>query len=494
MGAPSRTGTSIGRAAITGLAVALAVGGFLRLWDLTGQSLYLDEAFTLDAARMPLDAMFRYLAAHDAHPPLFYLYAHAALARSAWQPASYRYLTAPFGLLTIACTWALARRAFGDVGAFAAAIVVATEPTLVLFDRLFRMYSIATALGAVSFCLLFAALPARGRKRVWLWIAYALVACALPAVLYLGALLLVCQAAYALRDLRQRWPVVAACAAAPLAQAPWWWGIREQLPQAGYAGGQAGSSWHVARDVLGYAFPVGWYHGGTTFDVAFTVAVSAVLIAGAALARGGVVGLYAAPLALQAIATGLFGRNLLYGRYLIYLIPGFALSCGFVTAALMRSKVRVAGLVVLCAILAVNGIADTNLLLDKFYQMSDWNKVESLMEADERPSDAIVFDQGYAYFVLRSSPAVTGHQARGPQDPAAIPATVRWIDGMADVRVWYVENQRFYSDPQGDVKRHLEATRPRLREWLEVKADPSNIVYLALYGPMKPQAERANRP
>jgi hypothetical protein len=95
----------------------------------------------------------------------------------------------------------------------------------------------------------------------------------------------------------------------------------------------------------------------------------------------------------------------------------------------------------------------------------------------------IVFDQIYSYLVLRSSPFVAGREIRGPQSPTDIGPVVQWIDSKADRRVWYVENQRFYSDPGGEVKKHLDATRPRLHAWLELRADPANVVYVALYGP-----------
>ncbi len=483
MRAPSSGRLASSRVAVWGLVFAVAVGAMLRLWHLPSNSLYLDEAFVFEAARMPAASMLRFLAEHDAHPPLFYLLTHVAVATLGWQPTWYRFLTAPFGLLTIVFTWAIARRAFGDVASAVAAIVVATEPTLILFDRLYRMYAILTALSAGSFWLMTSALAAEHARRRWLWVAYAIVAAVILQLQYLGAIVIASQGLYALFDVRKRWPILASGATALLALTPWLWIIERQWPQAGFAGGQApGSPWTLARDVLGYGIPIGWYHT-VAFDWPFTIGVVAFLIAGLWLGRGGIVGLYVTPLVIQGIATALFHRNLLYGRYLIYLIPGFALACAAVTAALLRTKARIAGMVVLAAILALNGVADTNLLLDKFYQLSDWNTVETLLSSNERQSDVIVFDQMYSYLVLRSSPFVASREIRGPQSPADIAPVMRWIDSKADRRVWYVENQRFYSDPGGEVKKHLDATRPRLRAWLEVRADPSNIVYVALYGP-----------
>ena len=487
MRAPSSGGGPASRLAWWGLAAALMLGAFLRFWQLPTQSLFIDEAFTVEAARLSPHALLQFLAAHDAHPPLFYLWAHAAETLLHWPSTWYRFLTASFGLLTIGATWALVRRLSGDIAAVAAAIFIATEPTLLLFDRMFRMYGILTALGVVSFWLLAKALDAQApHRRVW-WIAYVVVAALLPSIQYLGALILASQAVYALVDVRRRWPVFAACGLGALALVPWWWGIKEQWPQAGFAGGHSGTvDWFAARTVLGYALPVEWYRS-PQFDVVFSLCVLAVLLAGLVIMRGGLLGVYLLPLFLQAAMTWVFHRNLLYGRYLIYLIPAFAAAFGAVTAALAQSRLRIGGLALVVAALAINGVADTDFLVDKFYQLSDWNLVESLMVQNEQKSDVIVFDQRYPYLVMRSSPVLEGHDFTGPELQQEVPPILRWLDQRARERVWYIENQPQFPDPNRLIRKHLDATRKRLREWLEPRAEPNNIVYIALYGPMQPR-------
>lgn len=472
------------RVASAGLWVALAAGAFLAFWQLGSQSVYVDEAFTLDAAAMPIGAMFGHLALHDAHPPGIYLYIHAAMAVLHWPPTWYRYLVAPFCLVTIACTWALARIAFGDVAAAVAALVVATEPTLLLFDRLERMYAPLTALTALSCLLLIRASTAEAaRGRTLLWTLYGLTAIALPYVQYLGAVVVACQGAYALFDLRRRWPAIACGVAAFVATVPWWWAIREQFPQSGFTGGKAiaTGAWS-ARDVLGYAMPLDWYaHAG--FDVAFTIAVVAIVAAGLLLSRGGSMAIYAGALAIAVGATIVLGRNLVFARYLVYLVPAFCIAVGAVCALALRTKWRVTGVALAAAVLGMNAVADADQLVDKFYQSSDWNTVASIMASGERPSDAILFVQGYSYLVLERSPAIVGHDVFGPQIPAEIPHAIAWLHAHARDRVWYVENQPWYADPDRSIKRHIDATRPRIHEWLEPRADPSGTVFFALYGP-----------
>ncbi len=465
-----------------GLIAALLIGAFLRFWQLQAQSQFLDEAFTTAAAALPTGQLLQFLAQHDAHPTLFYLLAHVAVTTLHEAPTWYRWLTAPIGLLTIVATWGLGRRLAGDVAATVAALFVATAPTMLLFDRMFRMYGLHVALVTTSFWLLLAAQDATGKRRVLLWSAYVVVTAAMPSVLYLGALVVACQGVYALFDLRGRWPVLAAGALAVLALVPWIWGIREQWPQAGYSAGTTIMwGWSLARTLLGYCLPVGWY-AAPGFDVGFTLVALAVLAAGVIVLRGGPFALFLAPVALQLALALAFHRNLIYGRYLIYVIPAYAIAFGAVCARLLASPARVGGALLAAAALAVNGVADTDLLVDKFYQLSDWNAVEQLLKTYEHPSDVLVFDQRYPYLVLRTSPTVRDHPFQGPERPAEIAPIIAWLDAQHGARVWYIENQPQYPDPSLLIKKHLEATRPRLREWLEPRAEASNIVFVALYG------------
>src|ERR1700730_13331320 len=96
--------------ALIALGAALLVGGYFRFWDLTGHSLYIDEGFTFMVAGKPWPQMISEIVYHDFHPPLFYILTHIAIDRLHWPFWDYRYLTAPFGLVTVVAAWAIARR------------------------------------------------------------------------------------------------------------------------------------------------------------------------------------------------------------------------------------------------------------------------------------------------------------------------------------------------------------------------------------------------
>jgi hypothetical protein len=486
-----------------GLAAALAVGALVRFWHLGSQSLFLDEAFTFDAAGRSVHDLLVQIAGHDAHPPLFYLMTHWLMAAFPRLPEqSYRWFTAPLGLATIAASWGIARRRFGEAAAIVTALVVATEPSVVQLDRLYRMYALLTALTAVSWWLLVAMEDATGAARRSYGIAYVIAAALLPSVQYLGGAVILSQLAYA----AYRWvtgrraagsgpspgpSLVAATvagAAAAAAALSWWvvWALPTQFHQGGYAG--AGSVtqtwWEIPSGALGYGLPAEWYHD-PSFAAGFAAAVIALALAGAWLGRATILPWYLAPVALQAIFTGATGKDLVLSRYLIHIVPAFGIALGAIAAAIFRTRYRAAGLCLALVAVAVNGVALTDELLDPVYQTPDWNMVGTIVAQHERQGDRIVLDDGYPYLILRAMPAFAGRATNAPTQSWQIAQTVRWIDAAPGSRIWYVENQFYYPDPGRLILAHLSSERPRLAQWLEPRADLSNRVYIALFGAVR---------
>jgi len=472
------------------LVAALLLGGFVRLWNVSGQSLFLDEAFVFDAASRPVHALLAQIAYHDAHPPLFYLVTHWLLQWLHWPKASFRYVTAPFGLLTIAATWGIARRVFGDLAAAVAALTIALEPAVIQLDRLYRTYGMLAGLGAASWWLILAAGDAKGKMRAVYWVLYACAIVTVTSTHYLGWMLLATQLAYAVFAQTRRgvpaWPAMAAAAACAAAMAPWFWALPIQFHQGGYAGaaGASAGAWSLARGVLGYALPVEWY-GNPVFDIAFSLFAAAALAGGLWFGRGSILPWYAAPLAVQAVAAAAFGKDLLLARYLLYLVPAFAIAFGGVTAALLQSRAWAGGAVAAVAMLACNGAAATNETIDPVYQLPDWHQVAAWVSQYGARGDAIVLDQGYPYLILRDEPIFAGRDISAPTLASQITSTIRWIDARPTRRIWYVENQSYYPDPSRLVLAHLEATRALVREELEVRADLSNRVVVALFAPAR---------
>ncbi|HEY7993718.1 MAG TPA: glycosyltransferase family 39 protein [Candidatus Eremiobacteraceae bacterium] len=470
-------------AALVALALALAVGAYLRLERLTDQSLYLDEGFSIWVASKPWAAMMNQIVYHDFHPPTFYVLTHFAIGMLRWQPWDYRFLTAPFGLLTIVASWAIARRLFGDVAAGVTAFVIALEPTIVDWDRMFRMYSVLTALATTSWWLLLVAQEKTGRKRVWAWLGYGAIAVLLPYVQYLGAVTLLCQGAYAIFDLRRRWPILAGCAAAVAALVPWLWAIRIQYPHGGYVAGPGGIPiyWlQLPRDVLLTGLPVSW-----ALKPAFPLSVIAVLavlaIASLVWWRRTIIPFWLGVGAVQVIATFATGKGLVIPRYLLPVIPALAVEIGGCIAWLLAGRLRVIGAAAAVGVPALLAVCSANILWDPFYQLPDWYLVNLVVLQNERADDAMLFVQGFPYIVVGDFTAFRGHSAAGPSLPSDLPFALSWIKRHAGQRVWYIENQPNYPDPQGKIKAELDRTRPKIRTWSEARAQPTDIVNIILY-------------
>jgi uncharacterized membrane protein len=471
------------RAALLGLAFALATGALVLFWRLTSQSPFVDEAFSVRIASQTVPAILQTVARQDVHPPLFYLLAHFAVTWLHWPVERYRLLTTPLCLFTIFATWALARRFFGDGAAFVAALVIALQPVMLPWDRLFRMYALLVPVAAASWLLLVKALAEENRRRrAAYWILYAACAIALPYLQYLGAAVLVCQSGYALCDLQKRWPVLAAAAAACAALLPWLWAIRIQFPLGGYTGSSRPNVFDVFSGLAVLGAPVGWIHQAW-FSPAVGCAMIAVIIAGAVLGRATPLPWWLAQIAMQFVATLLLDKALAIPRYLLTALPAVAIAVGAVSAALIVSRIRVLGFAVAASFVVLEAVCASNLVLDPYYQFPDWNVVRAVVAANEKRTDVMVFDQAYPGLVVGGDATFVGHEMYGPNTVRDVDPTIRLADRHPSARVWYIENQWWYPDPGHRILRHLQTTRPEIRIWHQPRSDPANEVYVLLFGP-----------
>lgn len=470
------------------LAVALVVGGYFRFWNLTSQSLFLDEGFTFMVAGRPLPDMLGQIVYHDFHPPLFYLLTHYAMAWLHWPLWDYRYLTAPFGLITIVATWAIARRQFGDLAACVAALLVALEPSLIQWDRVYRMYSVMTAVCAVSWWLLLVAQEKTGGKRAAFWVLYGITAVVAPYIHYLGAVNVLCQGLYALTNPRRLWPVFVCGGVAALALLPWAWAIRIQYPNGGYVAGTGKMpiAWSVlARDTLLNGLPVAWArYAALNWILAIAVCATAAVVAWRR--PRSVVPYWLGVAVVQILATLVTGKALVIPRYLLPVVPAMAITFGAAIAWLLQSRLRVLGAVAAVGIPALLAVCAADDVWDPFYQFPDWYLINLVVLQHEQRSDAMLFVQGFPYVVVGDFTAFRGHQVAGPAMPSDLPYTFGWLKAHSKQRVWYIENQYFYPDPNKQIKAYLDRTRKQLSVWSENRASESDVVNVILYGQASP--------
>ncbi len=143
-GARARTGS------FGGLAAAIAIGVGLALRFVAPANLWLDEALTVNIARLPLDQM-RAALERDGAPPLFYVLLHGWIAIFGSGDATVRALAGVVGAVSVGLAY-LAGTRLGRSPAerrglgLTAAVVVATSPYAIRYSSEARMYSLVVAL------------------------------------------------------------------------------------------------------------------------------------------------------------------------------------------------------------------------------------------------------------------------------------------------------------------------------------------------------------
>ena len=350
-------------------AVLVTAGLVLRV--LTASDLWLDEALTVNIAKLPFGEIPGALG-RDGAPPLYYLVLHAWMAVFGDGDLAVRSLSAVASALTIPVVWLVGRRLGGRRAAWGSAVVLAVNPFAIRYGTEARMYALVALLTALG---LLAALRAYERPTVG---RLAWVAAAAAAVLYThywGVYLLVASGVVLLlrsRRGRPPWPervrgrearILAALAAGGAAWAPW---VPTFLDQAAHTG----TPWATPVGPSALVTVLGEFGGGTsegarvlTFLLAALVLLG--LLGGPARDQDGTtegddgsrlveLDLRGRPVARPlfaiflgcpgiAIVLGLLTGTAFVARYTSVVLPFFAVLAGLGVAAIPDRK-RAAGL------------------------------------------------------------------------------------------------------------------------------------------------------
>ncbi len=476
--------------------LALAFG--LRAWQLGAKSLWWDEALAVWALRKPLADLTAWTAG-DVHPPLFFWLHWLWRPLAGESPFALRFPGLLWGVLTVALALALGRRAAGPAAGAWAALLVAVAPFAVWWSQELRMYALAglwTALaayaawrwldeaggparpapaGGAQVGIPSPSAPTGGPSRAWPWLAaYTLAATALLHSLYLGAAALVAlNVAVGLRWLRRRpgrggflaWS--AAQLLVLVAFLPWWRYASERM-----------QSWSSIRHPAGPAevleLAAILLATGRSVDLAQAAPAAALFWGALATAAGHLLWrrrlpagaaflLVPALLPLAAIWAATQPRSLFYSpgleaRYFY----AFA-SAAWVLIAALLAALRPAGR-------GPSGLLAATLLgpllgsLPTYYaprRLRDELQSLSLsLWSQARPDDALLLVSGDRYPLLEASYG----QVRSPELPSVLPFPGRaagplpadWEDRLAEAvrgrdRVWLVELERHWQDPEGRI-------------------------------------------
>lgn len=176
---PWQGGRSVSRLALPALALVVAAGLALRCHGLSERSLWYDEAFSWRLTTFPWGEMVG-RSMGDAHPPLYYVLLKAWCLVFGTSVPAMRALSVVLGGVTLIatfgfCAGAGARAPGGPRGlALFAAALVAVSAFQAHWAWEVRMYTLGTALLALSSWALFVAVGASSRRRTK-WAAYGFV-------------------------------------------------------------------------------------------------------------------------------------------------------------------------------------------------------------------------------------------------------------------------------------------------------------------------------
>ena len=133
------------------VALVLVAAVVLRLW--TRSDLWLDEALTVNIARLPLHEIPAFLR-RDGAPPLYYVLLHFWISAFGTSDVAVRSLSALFGVITLPLIWLAGKRLGGRPLGWAALLLLATSPFAIRYDTETRMYSLVALLTVLGFLAL----------------------------------------------------------------------------------------------------------------------------------------------------------------------------------------------------------------------------------------------------------------------------------------------------------------------------------------------------
>jgi len=139
-----------GRFEVVLLGAVLTGGVVLRF--VTRSHLWLDEALSVDIARLPLRDIPAALR-QDGHPPLYYALLHVWMRVFGSGDTAVRALSGLFGVAALPLLWVAARR-FGRDAAIAAVALVALSPFAIRYSTEARMYSLVMFLVLAGYLLI----------------------------------------------------------------------------------------------------------------------------------------------------------------------------------------------------------------------------------------------------------------------------------------------------------------------------------------------------
>lgn len=162
----------------------------LRVYRISAQSIWWDEAYSVHLARLDLRTAIQ-ITSRDIHPPLYYVLFHYWGAVAGFGEASARLLSAVFSVALVVAVWVAAEQMFDRRTALIAATITALSPLQVIYAQEARMYTLLAFEYALLLSLAWRILRADDRATRGAWLGLVVVQAAALYTHYLAALAIV---------------------------------------------------------------------------------------------------------------------------------------------------------------------------------------------------------------------------------------------------------------------------------------------------------------
>lgn len=450
------------------LGLLILVAFAIRLYRLSGQDIWGDEAFSIYLSQQPLPYVVA--GGADTHPPLYPFLLFIWLQLAGPSAFATRALSALIGVLAIPLIFVLAQRMTSRPRVpWLAAILATISPLLVYYSQETRMYELVAIMSLASVCLLPSLANSQNK---WRNSTMYFIATLLALYTHYSAFfVLAAENIFALIHWRKdrstllRW--IGLQVLLVVAYIPW------IVVQTSFLRGKASArfdewSWQGIEMIFGKTF--------LSFTIGLTVDAPLAQVATALFLAFAVLGLYAmwkkpvrfgslAPIYFLVPVAVAFVVNpimpFFFERYVLVAIPGFVLLVAF-GLDYIAQRDRRAAIGIIGVVFLLNGFALYNYYFDDAYAKGKYGQMMAYVSQNAQPGDTLILNNPlqkplYQYYTPRNVPAIFL-----PDGDVSLedPITRQQLDTLAkkSTRLWLVMfgNPAEY-DPTGYLERWLGA-------------------------------------
>ena len=440
---------------LAALLLTVAAGVVFRF--VTRSDLWLDEALTVNVAKLPLSDL-REALRHDGAPPLFYVLLHGWISVFGSSDVAVRALPGVLSVATLPAAWLAGRRLAGRWGAWAAVAVLVSSPYAIRYATETRMYALAMFLVLWGYLALRRALE---RGSFPIYVALALITAALCYTLYWSFYLLAVVGiglvwrawrAPELADRQAARGVIVSMIAGGVMFLPWLSTFTYQLQHTGTPWGDARVPWFGVAEAF-VQFAGGDKHGEAFIYLPVLIVLPLLALFGAAVnsthidldlrTRPAVRWETAAAFAtlVLGLVASFIASTAFEGRYAAVMFPLLALVIGYGVTTFGNIRVRAGVLAFIVVLGFVGGMRN---VLDNRTQAA---QVADVINAEAKPGDTVVYcpDQiGPAVHRLLS-PSLHVTEVTYPRGTP--PLLIDWVDYVDKIRA---------TDPTAFGRRELQ--------------------------------------